>query len=245
MKSIWNGTLNFGLVSIPVKLYSAVEAKGVNFRMLHDKCKQPLNYKCKEEVDWKNVVKGIEIGENKYKVFSKEEIEKLKSKKSSIIEILKFVDFSQIDPIYFNDHYYLVPSKEKEKAYFLLKTILQTTAKVAIGRFILREKEHICLIKPYKTGMILNTLNYENEIRSISKIEELKEIPKLKKEEIELGTKIVNQMYEEELEMKEFKDTFSEKLLQAIKHKPIKIIEKSSKEIFHPNLVEALKASIK
>src|SRR3989339_754831 len=209
MKSIWNGTLNFGLVSIPVKLYSAVEAKGVNFRMLHDKCKQPLNYKkicskCKEEVDWKNVVKGIEIGENKYKVFSKEEIEKLKSKKSSIIEILKFVDFSQIDPIYFNDHYYLVPSKEKEKAYFLLKTILQTTAKVAIGRFILREKE-----------------------------------------QIELGTKIVNQMYEEELEMKEFKDTFSEKLLQAIKHKPIKIIEKSSKEIFHPNLVEALKASIK
>src|SRR3989339_404746 len=124
MKSIWNGTLNFGLVSIPVKLYSAVEAKGVNFRMLHDKCKQPLNYKkicskCKEEVDWKNVVKGIEIGENKYKVFSKEEIEKLKSKKSSIIEILKFVVFPKIAQIFFNDLFFLFPKKKKKKEFFL------------------------------------------------------------------------------------------------------------------------------
>lgn len=253
MKSVWNGSISFGLVNIPIKLYSAVESQTLGFRILHKKCNTPLKYKrwcpkCKKEVEWENVVKGLEISKDNFFVLTKEKLEKLKPEKTNKIEIIKIIDAKQIDPIYFDHHYYVAPAKKKEKAYALFKEVLQSAAKVAIGKFVMRERQHICAIESYKKGLLLTTLNYAYEIRDINKIEQLKKAPKLKKEELKLAKQLINKLYEEEFDITEFKDTFAQELKKAIKKvakgkkvKGIKVEKPEKKK----KLMEALKASIK
>ena len=254
MKSVWNGSISFGLVNIPVKLYSAIESKAADFKMLHDKDHGHIQYKrfcekCGKEVDWEHITKGVEIEKNKYYIIDKKTLENIKPESSDTIEIVEFVDSKQIDPIYFDSHYFVGPSKEKEKTYFLFKEILSSAAKVAIGKFVMREKEHICAIESYNEGLLLTTLNYKYEIRDISEIEELKEVPTLKKEELELAKQLINKLFEDEFEIGKFKDTFEEKLKILIKKKEkgevVTVTEKSKKITDEKNLVEALKASLK
>ncbi|RLE38846.1 Ku protein [Candidatus Woesearchaeota archaeon] len=254
MKAVWKGSISFGMVNIPIKLYTATEPQALGFRLLCTKCHTPLHYrrfcpKCKKEIEWEDVVKGLEIAKGKYYVLTKEKIEKLKPEKSDIIEIIEFVDMNQIHPIYFDKSYYVAPIQKKEKAYFLFKEVLQDTAKVAIGRFIMREKEYICAIESYINGLLLTTLNYAYEIRDIKKIEELKNPPKLKEEELKLARQLINKLYEKEFDVSEFKDTFAQQLKRLIKKgikteliEEIKATKKHKKE---PTLMEALKASIK
>lgn len=255
MKAVWKGHIAFGLVNIPVKLYSAVEEQALGFRLLCGKCHTPIHYKrwckkCKKEVTWNEVVKGIEIGKNKFFVLTKENIKKLKPEKTDQIEIVGFVDARQIDSIFFNKHYFVVPATSKEKAYFLFKEVLQMTAKAAIGRFVMKDKEHVCMIESYKNGLMLTTLNYAYEIRDLSKVEELRAAPKLSKEELKLAKELINRLYEKKFDIKEFKDTFAEKLKSIIKErlKEGKIVkakkEKPSKQK-EKTLIHALKASIK
>jgi len=252
MKSVWDGSISFGLVNIPVKLYSAVEQQAIGFRLLHKKCDTPLKYKrwcpkCKKEVEWENVVKGLEIKKGEFFVLTKKKLEKLKPEKTSTIDIIEIIDAQQIDPIFFDKHYFAAPQMDKEKAYFLFKEVLQSTAKTAIGRFVMREKEYVCAIESYKKGLLLTTLNYAYEIRDINKIEALKKAPALKKEELKLAKELINKLYEEEFDIKKFKDTFAEELKKVIKKiaKGEKIkgakVEKPEKK---KKLMEALKASI-
>jgi DNA end-binding protein Ku len=247
MKAVWQGSLAFGLVNVPVKLYSAINPKEFSFRILCKDCNTPLKYKrwcpsCKKEVLWENVVKGIEVSKNVIVPLPKEKLQKLKPEKSDVIEILEFVDQHAVDPIYFNKHYYISPAKAKEKAYFLLKEVLQSTAKGAVGKFIMREKEHVCYIESYKSGLILTTLNYAYEIRNISQIPELKQAPKLKKEEEELAKELINKYYKSKFDITQFKDTFSEKIIDLVKGKKPKIIAKKPKS---KSLMQALKSSVK
>lgn len=249
MKSVWKGSLSFGMVNIPVKLYSAVSSRS-GFRLLHEKCKSPLKYKrycpeCEEEVEWEDVVKGLEVGKNKYKAFSKEKLEKLKPEKTSTIHIVEFIDKGQVDPIYLNKHYYCIPKQEKEKAYFLFKEVLQSSAKAAIGKFVMKSKEYICAIEPYKKGLLLTTLNYQSEIRDINKVEELQEKPRLKKDEKKLGKQLINKLTEKELDMSQFKATFTQelkKIMERIEKGEEVKVEKPKKK--KKNLVKALKASL-
>jgi len=252
MKSVWNGSLSFGLVNIPIKLYSAVEPKVLGFRLLCGKCKTPIQYKrwcpnCKKEVPWEDVVRGLEITKGNYFVLTKEKLEKLKPEKTDVIDIIEFVDKGMIDPIYFDKNYYVVPEKAKEKAYFLFQEVLEATAKIAIGRFVMREKEYLCAIESYKGGLLLVTLNYDYEIRDIKKVEELKVRPKLNKEELKLAKELINKLYEKEFDISEFKDTFAQKLKEVIKKslKGEKIIVKKEKAIPKKTLMAALKASIR
>ncbi|MBD3310376.1 Ku protein, partial [Candidatus Woesearchaeota archaeon] len=239
-------------VNIPVKLYSAVESEAPGFRLLHKKCNTPIRYKrwckkCKEEVDWEDVVKGLKIKKGNFFVLTKKKLEKLRPEKTDEIEITEIIDSNQIDPIYFDHHYYVAPEKADEKAFALFKEVLQSTAKTAIGKFVMREKQHICAIQSYKEGLLLTTLNYAYEIRDMSRIEELKTAPKLKKEEVKLAKELVDRLYTEEFNIKEFRDTFAEELKKAIK-KVIKGEEIKGVEVKKPEkkkrLMEALKASV-
>jgi DNA end-binding protein Ku len=252
MKSVWDGSIAFGLVNIPVKLYSAVQASDVGFRLLDAKSHTPIQYKrwcpvCNVEVPWNDVVKGLEIGIDEYYIFTKEELAKLKPEKTQTIEIMEFVDSASVNPVYYNKHYYAAPEKDKEKAYFLFKEVLLLTAKMAIGRFVMREREYLCAIESYKEGLLLTTLNYEYEVRDISGIKELKEAPKLKAEEVELAKKLVATLTEKKFEIGKFKDTFAEEIKKAIKKKePVGALvvekEKPGKE---KDLMAALRESLK
>ncbi len=245
MKAVWQGSITFGLVNIPIKLYNVVEPKQFSFHLLCGVCKSPLKYqrycpKCKKEVVWQNVLHGFEIEKGKWKAFKKDELVKLKPSGSDQIEILGFTTADRFDAILFSKHYYVVPAKIKEKAYFLLRDILRATAKVAYGRMILHEKEHIVLIRPYKSGLLLTTLHYVYELRDINTIADLKEKVSISKEEFELAKKLVQSLTKEP-ELDTYKDSFEQKLKEIIfgksKAKPAK--PKPEK------LLEALKLSIK
>lgn len=253
MKSIWNGSISFGLVNIPVKLYSAVESKSFSFRMLDKKTNSPIKYKrisekTGKEVPWSEIVKGIEVSKGKFFIPTSEQLESIKPEKSSTIDIVEFVDQQQIDPIYFNSHYFAGPSKEKEKTFFLFREVLQATARTALGRFVMREKEYVCAITSYKQGLLLTTLNYPYEIRNIDDVDNIDTTPKLQKQEMDLAKELINKLYREELDLKQFKDTFAEEmekmLKKAAKGEIIEIKKEDKKEKKEEDLIAALKASL-
>ncbi|MFA6088419.1 MAG: Ku protein [Candidatus Woesearchaeota archaeon] len=254
MKTIWTGSISFGLVNIPVRLYSAVESQNkVGFRLLHKKDNVPIKNKrwCSKhdkEVSWDDIVKGIEISKNKFYIFEKEELQNLKPGKTDTINIVEIIHSRQIDPIYFDHTYFIGPDKKNEKAYFLLKEVLQQSAKAAIGRFVMREKEYVCAIESYKNGLLLTTLNYAYEIRNIEDIDFIDNKPKLSTQELELAKQLIGKLEKEEFDITDFKDTFRDELLKLIKKKTkgelIEVKAESKKIKKEKNLVESLKASL-
>ncbi len=253
MKSIWNGSISFGLVNIPVKLYSAIESKAFSFKMLDSKHHAPIKYKrvsekTGKEVPWKEIVKGVEISKGNYFVPTKEQLAAIKPEKSDTIDIIEFVDQSQIDPIYLNSHYFIGPAKEKEKTYFLFKEILNMTARTALGRFVMREKEYLCAIRAYKGGLLLTTLNYPYEIRDIKKVDNIASAPKLQNAELKLAEELINKLYKDEFSIDQFKDNFAEEmqkmLEKASKGEIIKAPKAGKKPKKEDNLIAALKASL-
>jgi len=253
MKSIWNGSVSFGLVNIPVKLYSAVESKAFSFRMLDSKHHSRIQYrrvssKTGEEVAWADIVKGIEISKGKYFVPTKEQLAAIRPEKSDTIDIVGFVDQGQIDPLYLHSHYYVGPGKAKEKSYFLFKEVLHVSAKVALGRFVMREKEYVCAIAAYQEGLLLTTLNYAYEIRDIKEVDNLKSMPKIRPQELTLAEELINKLYQKQFDITEFRDTFAqgmEKMMKRVAKGEVieeaKVKRKSRKE---ENLIAALKASL-
>lgn len=245
MKAIWKGSISFGLVNIPVKLYNATQPKQFQFRLVCGTCNTPLKYqrycpKCKKEVLWENVKHGFQIEKGEWKIFTKEQLERLKPKKADQIEIIGFTSLDRFDPILFMNNYYIVPDKEKEKAYWLFKEVLHAMAKIAFGRMILHQKEYLVIIRPYQTGLLLTTLYYPYEIRDIRRLEELKEKVTITKEEFELAKKLVFSLMKEP-ELEKYEDTFEKKLKEII-------LGKKTKEVSEPKpekLIEALKLSLK
>jgi DNA end-binding protein Ku len=255
MKSIWNGSLSFGLVNIPVKLYSAIESRNVlSFRLLHKESLSPIRYRkwcdeCEKEVEQDEIVKGFEFEKDKYYVIDKEELEQISPKKTDTIEIKEIIDSKHIDPIYVGKHYFVGPSKKDEKAYMLFREVLQSEAKIAIGVFILREKEHICAVEAYKQGLLLSILNYDYEVRNISDVENVESEVKLSKEEIELAKQLVARIYNKDFDITKYTDSFSEELKKLLEKKAkgevVEIREKAKTIAKEEDLVEALKASLK
>ncbi len=247
MKAIWKGSIAFGLVNIPVKLYAAVQPKQISFKLLCGKCHTPLKYKrycpkCKREVVWQDVVKGIKIG-NKYIVLSKEQLKKLRPEQLNVIEIVGFIKPETVDKIYFHNNYYIAPDTKSAKAYFLLQEVLRTTATAAVARLVLHEKEYTALITAYKQGLLLTTLYYDYEVRDINAITEIAEAKKktkITKQELQLALMLVEKLSKKQLKLEQFKDSFVEKLKAMLAGK----IEKPAQP--QPEkLIEALQLSIK
>ena len=171
LQEIWNGTISFSLVAIPVRLVRAVEPGRVSFRMLHSKDYSPLARRmyCPEEeriVSPDEIVRGYEIGPDTYIVITDKELESLSPERSRTIEIVEFVDRKDVDPVYYEHPYYLVPSKGGEKAYRLLVEVMGQTDKVGLAKFVLREREYVVAIQSADGALALITLHYSGEILS-------------------------------------------------------------------------------
>lgn len=250
-RAVWNGSIAFGLVNIPIKLYPATQPSELGFHLLCDKCHSRLRYKrwcpkCRKEVKWEDVVKGVEIKKGNYFVMTKENIAKLKPEGSDFVEITEFTDLKEVDPIYFNKFYYAVPSQKREKAYYLFRDVLASTAKVAVGKFVMRDREHLCMIEAYKNGLLMTTLLYAEEIRPAAKIFP-KEKVKVGKEEISLAKEIIDRRYNEDFDLSKYENTFMKKLkariMKAIKGEKIEAPKR--KRAKKKTLMQALKASVK
>ncbi len=169
MQGIWSGTISFSLVAIPVQLVKAVEPGRVSFRMLHNKDYSPLQRRmfCPEEekiVPPEEIVRGYEIGPDKYILITDEELESVTPERSRTIEIVEFIDLKEVDPIHFDHPYYLVPSKGGEKAYRLLVEVMHRTNKAGLAKFVLGEREYLVAIKSTDGALALITLHYGQEI---------------------------------------------------------------------------------
>lgn len=251
MKAVWKGSIAFGLVNVPVRLYSAVESHAIGFRMLHSKCKTPIKYhrwcpECDREVEWADIVKGLEIRKGQFYVIDKKTLEELRPQKSETIDIVEFVDAKQVDPLYFNKHYFVVPDAQS-KAYYLFKDVLETTAKMAVGRFVLRDKEYVCAIESYRKGLLLSTLNYAYEVRDIDRLPELQKAPKMTAQERKLARELVQRLHADEFRIERFKDSFAEDLKKLLKkrEKGEVVVKKVKKRPAQKDLISALKASVK
>jgi len=250
MKSIWTGAIGFGLVNIPVKMFGASQSSDLDLDMLdkHDLSNihfKRVNAETGKEVKWEDIVKGHKVN-GEYVVLTDEDFEHASPKKSKIIEISSFVKVEEIDSIYFETPYYLQPDKAGAKAYTLFKEALEKSKKAGVGNFVLRNKEHVCILKSHDNVIVLNTIRFAEEIRSPKELE----IPqaKIKADELKMANSLIDQLTGK-FDLKKFKDTYAQDLMKVIEAKA------KGKKISHPkltvthrknnDLMSQLKASLK
>lgn len=178
MHTVWKGSISFGLVNIPIKMFTATEEKDVRFRQLHNLCNTPIRYAkecphCEREVTAEEIVKGYEYEKGNFVIITDEEIASMSPETRKTIEILDFVELTEIDPIYFHKSYYLSPQDTADKAYVLLRDAMQQTGKIAIARFTLRNRSSLAAIRIVGPCMVLETIYYPDEVRPIEQVPEL------------------------------------------------------------------------
>jgi DNA end-binding protein Ku len=249
MRAIWSGAIGFGLVNIPVKLFSAVQQSELDLDMLdkkdHANIKfQRVNANTGKEVKYENIVRGYKM-DDKYVVVTDEDFKKASPEKTKIIEITEFVEEDEIDSIYYETPYYLQPEKSGAKAYALLRDALKKSKKVGIGTYVLRNRESLVTIKPLDDILLLNKIRFEQEIRDHDELT----IPKAesKANEVKMAMQLINQLTEK-FDISKYKDTYSDNLMKLIKAKSKgKKITKSPLRVVHStnrDLMEQLKASL-
>jgi DNA end-binding protein Ku len=223
-RSIWRGAISFGLVNVPVKLYSAVSKKTVRFNQLHDEDGARIQQKrvCSkdgEEVPYENIVKGFEIAPDRYVMITPEELEALDPVKTRTIDIEDFVDLDEIDPLYYEHPYYLVPDTGASKAYKLLLEALRETNKVAIARVVLRSKEYLVAMRPAGDVITMETMLFADELIPADRLDELPD-PDVNATERELA--MARQLIEAQatpFEPTKYRDEYRERVLELIERK--------------------------
>ena len=251
-RPIGTGTISFGLVSVPVKLYSASETSaGVSFNMLHAKCKTRLKqqYICptdNEIVPRDQMVKGYEFAKDQYVTLTEDEIKAAAEEATRTIEITEFVPVSKVDPIYFDGAYYLGPDKGGERAYALLAEAMRKTGRCALAKWAARGKGYLVLIRPVEDGLVLQQLHYPDEIKKISEVGI--EGTAVKEAELGLAIQLVEQIASDEFHPERYEDDVRKRLLDAIQRK-VEGQEVTAAAPEQPrgqiiDLMEALKASL-
>lgn len=240
MRSIWTGSIAFGLVNIPVKLFSAIDEKGLDLDMLDKKDLGHIRFKrvnenTGKEVLWENIVKGFEI-EGKYVVLTDQDFEKASPEKTKLIKLELFTQTAQIDVILFDRAYYIAPAKGGERAFELLEEALKKTGMAGVGSFVLRNKERPVVLRSAHNVLILHTLRFIHEIRDPSEFVTKKTTTN--KKELDMATGLVKTL-QGDFNINQFKDTYTEQLLKLIKAKATgkklpaapKVLEKPSNDL--------------
>lgn len=252
-RTVGGGTVSFGLVSIPVRLYSTSETSGaVRFNMLdpsdNSRVKQQLiNPRTGDVVERKETIKGYEFGKGQYVTFSDEEIKELQEKASPAIEITEFVPLAEVEPIYFEKSYYLGPEKGGERAYRLLSEAMRKTGRSALAKHAARGKQYLVMLRPYGAGLLMQQLKYEDELKSFDEVP-LGEETELKPGELELAVQLIEQIASDDFKPDQYTDDVRKRLWDAIQSK-IDGRELADDETEAPqaqiiDLMEALKASL-
>lgn len=250
MRAIWTGAIGFGLVNIPVKLYSATEQSELDLDMLdkndhaHIKFKR-VNEETGKEVKWNNIVKGYKY-KGDYVILNDKDFEQASPKKSKFIEITDFVFEKDIDSVYFETPYFLEPEKSGTKAYSLLREAFKKSGKAGMGTFVLRNKEHLCILRPYKNAIVLNRLRFAEEVRDTKELKLPKDKPK--PGEMKMALTLIDQLTSD-FDIKKFKDTYTAELKKMIKAKASgKKVKQPKMKVSHrkaDDLMTQLKASLK
>ena len=253
-RSIWSGAISFGLVNVPVKLYSAVSRKTVRFNQLNAETGNRIQQKrvdpeTGEEVGYDQIVKGYELNKDRYVVITPDELDALDPEKTRTVDIEDFVDLDEIDPVYYDHPYYLVPDKGATKAYGLLLGAMKEAGKVAIARVVIRSKEQLVAIRPAGELLMMETMIFHDEVVPHDDLDDLPDAKDLKASDREL--KMAQQLIDSlssEFEPERYHDEYREKVLELIERKAqgeeIAVQPEAPAPAKVPDLMAALEASL-
>jgi DNA end-binding protein Ku len=252
-RAIWSGAISFGLVNIPVKLFSAVSRKTVRFHQIDGETgsriqQRRVNPETGEEVPYERLVKGYEIGPDRYVIIEPAELDSLSPEKTRTIEIEDFVDLDQIDPIFYDHPYYLVADKASEKAYRLLLDAMEEASKVAIARVVLRNKESLVAIRPHNGVLTMETMLFADEVVPTDSLDEMAtDTKKTSKRELDMARQLIESL-SGDFDPEKYRDEYRDRVLDLIERKAqgeeivIEAPPEQPKEV--PDLMAALEASI-
>lgn len=223
MKSIWKGSIGFGLVNIPVKLYSAIQSSSLDFDMLdsrdHSRIRyQRVNEHTHQEVPYDKIVKGYKL-DDEYVIMEERDFEDAAPEKSHTIEIESFVNIADVNPMFYETSYYVEPDSKNNKAYALLVSALTQTHKAGLARFVLRSTETLCIVYPVKNVLVVTRIRFAQEIRSGDEISVPDKL-EVSKKELDMGLALIDQ-YAEDFDVSKFKNEYSDELLRIIKDKAV------------------------
>ena len=252
LRPLRNATISFGLVSIPVRFYTATKSEDIHFNLLHESCGTRVNRKwwCphhEEIVSADELVRGYAITKNKYVTFSDEEIDALETDDNRALEITEFVSLEEIDPVFFEKAYFLGPAAGGGKTYRLLSSAMKKQKKVAVAQWVSSGKQHLVVLRPYEDGLVLHTMFYADEVRDFGAIDV--ESGQVREKEVALAEMLIDELTEKKFNPVAFKDEYREKLLARIKAKgqgkTFKVEEKEAEsggEVI--DIMEALRRSL-
>ena len=253
-RAIWSGAISFGLVNVPVKMYSATSPKTVRFHQLSSKTGARIKQKrvdpsTGDEVAFEDIVKGYELTPDRYVLIEPEELEALDPKATKTIDIEEFVDLSEIDPIYYDHSYYLAPATGGAKAYRLLLDAMREAGKVAIGRVVIRSKQQLCALRPIGDAMGLSTMLFGDEVLSPDRLDELDGLADADatKRELTMAQQLIDSL-SADFDPTKFKDEYREQVLDLIERKAngeeIAVQPQAEDDAPVPDLMAALEASL-
>jgi DNA end-binding protein Ku len=221
MRAIWKGTISFGLISIPISLYPATQREELKFRMLRKKDLSPINYKRVSEVDgkevpWDQIVKGYEYEKDKFVVIREEDFNRVDVEATQTVDILNFVKLAEVNPLLFYKPYYMEVGKGGDKAYALLREALDSSAKIAIAKVVIKTRQHLAAIKPQEKGLMLELMHFPDEIRDVSEFK-APGTKAISKPEMKMALQLIDSM-SEKWDAENYKDDYRdalEKLIEA------------------------------
>ncbi|WP_083180083.1 Ku protein [Paenibacillus yonginensis] len=224
MHTVWKGAISFGLVHVPVKMFSATEDKDISMKYIHKTCGSPISYvrrcpSCDKDVEWDEITRGYEYEKGKYVLFDKEELEQLAERNNKTITILDFVDLHEIDPIYFQKTYYLSPDQAGSNAYRLLLQAMRDTGKIGIAKIAIRSKSSLAAIRVLEDDCLaVETIFYPDEIRPVSQVPGLPEQVEVNDKELTMAKLLIEQL-STPFEPEKYTDDYRAALLDLIQHK--------------------------
>jgi len=248
---MWKGSISFGLVNIPIKMFAATEDKDIRFRYIHSKCKTPIRYEkvcpaCNKEIEQDDIVRGYEYEPGQFVVIDDKDIEALKSSTGKAIEILDFVDLKEIDPIYFSKSYYLSPQDTGGKAYHLLREAMSRSGRIAIARITIREKQSLAVLRVYKNLMVLETIFYPDEVRDIAQVPDIPEKVELDEKELKMAEQLISNLttaFEPDKYSDEYRRELRELINRKIEGNEVIIPEAPQRNVI--DLMQALQESLR
>ena len=221
--SVWKGYLTFGLISIPIRLFSAARSERVSLNQLHSVCKTRIRMPlfcphCERQVERSEIVKGYEYEKDQYVLFSEDELDKIEPQSARSMEILEFVKIDEIDPLYFDASYYVTPEDEGKKAYQLLINAMESSGYAAIAKLTMHQREHIVVVRPRAKGMTLHTMFYTNEIRQVAEYGRTDSSVQPKEQEKKLAEQLIESLAAK-FEPEKYNDQYQESMNGLIEAK--------------------------
>lgn len=251
MHTVWKGAISFGLVHIPIKMFTATENKSISLRYIHKECGTPLSYvkkcpTCNEEVEWEGISRGYEYEKGRFVTFDKDELDALGEEGNKEIRILDFVDLSDIDPIYFQKTYFLSPGDTGSNAYQLLHQALNQSGKIGIAKLTIRSKTTLAALRTVDRCIVMETIFYPDEIRAVEQVPNLPEKMEANPKELEMAQMLIDQLsgpFEPDKYQDDYRHAMQDLIEKKINGEEIKVVPAQDKANV-VDLMAALKASL-